>query len=326
MSLSHKKNLMENTKRKSISVVIPCYNEEGNITELHERISHVLAQEDLNYEIIFVDNCSTDNSDKLLRNLASVDEHVVVVFFSRNFGNSQYGYTAGMDIARGDAVIWMEGDLQDPPELISKLIQKWREGYQVVYGLRPKAVGSWFSRFSRTTFYRIFSRVSYLDIPRDAGDFSLLDRVVVDVLNSFPERSRFVRGLRAWAGFRHTGVIYERSLRKSGKTSNPSFWSNVWWAKKFIFSFSDAPLELVSKLFYMFVIVAVIGTLAASYGMIVAAVSIFTGFVSIFVLWVIASIMLVSAIIAETLSIIFEEVKQRPKYIIREILSKPFHD
>lgn len=313
---------MENVARKCVSVVIPCYNEAGNIPELHERISRVFEKEEYDYEIIFVDNCSKDNSEQLLRNLASHDEHVVVVFFSRNFGNSQYGYSAGMEIARGDAVVWMEGDLQDPPELISKLLEKWSEGYQVVYGLRPRAVGSWFSRFSRTTFYRIFSHVSYLDIPRDAGDFSLLDRTVVDVLNAFPERSRFVRGLRAWVGFRNIGVVYERSLRKSGKTSNPSFWSNVWWAKKFIFSFSDAPLELVSKLFYVFVGIAGVGTLVALYGMITEKTSLVLGVGIIFALWVVASIMLVSAILAETLSIIFEEVKQRPKYIIREIVRK----
>jgi len=308
--------------RKCVSVVIPCYNEAGNIPELHERISRIFEKEQCDYEIIFVDNCSKDSSEQLLRNLAENDEHVVVVFFSRNFGNSQYGYSAGMEIAQGDAVVWMEGDLQDPPELIAKLIAKWREGYEVVYGLRPRAVGSWFSRFSRTTFYRIFARVSYLDIPRDAGDFSLLDRKVVDVLNSFPERSRFVRGLRAWAGFRHTGVVYERSLRKSGKTSNPSFWSNVWWAKKFIFSFSDAPLELVSKLFYAFVGIASMGTLAVLYSMVVADTSLLFGVGIIFALWVVVSIMLVSTILAETLSIIFEEVKQRPKYIIREIVRK----
>jgi len=313
---------MENVKYKSVSVVIPCYNEAGNIFELHERLSKVLTSEQLEYEIIFVDNCSKDNSEALLRTLAERDPHVVAVFFSRNFGNSQYGYSAGTEIAKGDAVIWMEGDLQDPPEIIAQFVAKWREGYRVVYGLRPRAVGSWFSRFSRRMFYRIFSNLSYLDIPRDAGDFSLLDRVVVDVFNALPERSRFVRGLRAWVGFRHTGVVYERSMRKSGKTSNPSFWSNVWWAKKFIFSFSYVPLELVSRLAYFFIVVACLGTVGILYGVGFEGLSLLYALVLFFLVWVVATLFLVSAILAESISIIFEEVKQRPKYIIREIVRK----
>lgn len=306
---------------KKLSVVIPCYNEAENIRELHVRLSKVLAGITSRYEIIFVDNKSTDNSDIIFRELSVRDPNVSVIFFSRNFGNSQYGYSAGTEYASGDAVIWMEGDLQDPPEVITKLVEKWLAGYEVVYGVRPKAVGSFFSRTGRQLFYRIFHKLSYLDIPRDAGDFSLLDRKVVDIFNAMPERSRFVRGLRAWIGFRHTGVEYQRSERKGGVTSNPSFRRNLWWAKKFIFSFSYAPLEFISHAaWYAAVFSAVISFIFVSFALIgkitwLLAFIAVTGFIF-------ATIIIVSlAILAETLGIIFDEVKGRPKYIIREILN-----
>ncbi|MEK7643488.1 MAG: glycosyltransferase family 2 protein [Patescibacteria group bacterium] len=307
---------------KKVSVVIPCYNESGNIPELYSRLSSTLKGTVSDYEIIFVDNCSTDRSEAMLRDLASKDGRVVVILFSRNFGNSQYGYSAGTEHATGEAVIWMEGDLQDPPEVVSKLIEKWQEGYDVVYGVRPRAVGSFFSRIARRTFYRLFHALSYLDIPVDAGDFSLLDRKVVDQFNAMPERSRFVRGLRAWVGFRHTGVPYSRDERKHGVTSNPSFRRNAWWAKKFIFSFSYAPLAFVSRAAFWGagLVVLSMGTmLVCALGQRVSwhAAGAFS-----LVLMFLEVILMSLAVLAESVSIIFEEVKGRPKYIIREIIGR----
>jgi dolichol-phosphate mannosyltransferase len=306
---------------KKLSVVIPCYNEAENIPKLYERLTRVLKTQTSNYEIIFVDNNSTDQSEKIFRDLGENDKKVSILFFSRNFGTSQNGYSAGTEYATGDAVIWMEGDLQDPPEVIPKLIEKWRNGYEVVYGIRPRAAGSRFSRFARRMFYRLFRRLSYLDMPRDAGDFSLLDRKVVDIFNAMPERFRFVRGLRAWIGFRNTGVEYERGERTGGVTSNPSLRRNIWWAKKFIFSFSYAPLEFISTLVvwvcaFAGFVSALLIVLAMTHKL--AWLFVIGGIVGIFFLIV---PMIALAILGEVLSIIFEEVKRRPKYIIREILN-----
>lgn len=306
---------------KKISVVIPCYNEAENIPELYRRLHAVLLRITTSYEIIFTDNCSTDNSPDILRNLAERDKLVSVIFFSRNFGSSQQGYSAGTAYASGDAVVWMEGDLQDPPEIIEKFVEKWLEGYDVVYGVRPKAVGSFFLRNGRRAFYWLFAKLSYLTIPRNAGDFSLLDREAADWLNAMPERLQFVRGMRAWIGFKQTGIEYERGERKRGRTSNPNFWRNVWWAKKFIFSFSYAPLEFISRAAWWLILISFAITIAlivaATRGFVSWSVTIF----SIGGLWLSTLIMSSLAILGEILSIIFEEVKQRPKYIIREILN-----
>lgn len=306
---------------KKISVVIPCYNEAENINELYLRLSVTLKRLASDYEIIFVDNRSTDNSESVFRNLAAKDKKVSVIFFSRNFGHSQYGYSAGTEYASGDAVVWMEGDLQDPPEIIEKLVERWLEGYDVVYGVRPKAAGSSFSKFSRRMFYRLFKKLSYLNIPADAGDFSLLDRKIVDIFNAMPERSRFVRGLRAWIGFKHTGVLYERSERKGGVTSNPNFRRNVWWAKKFIFSFSNAPIEFISTLALWACLVTILGILtliALAFSEIINWVAALFG--SLFLIFL-TVILLALSILGESTGIIFEEVKKRPKYIIAEILN-----
>src|SRR3989344_7631940 len=248
---------------KMISVVIPCYNEESNISELYLRLSKVFQGVTPRYELIFADNNSRDGTRGLLRNLAKMDTRVKILLFSRNFGHQQYGYSAGAEHANGDAVVFMEADLQDPPEIIADFVKKWQEGFDVVYGIRPRAAGTRTRRFFRKLFYRLFDKLSYLDIPFDAGDFCLLDRKVVDAFNSMPERLRLVRGMRAWLGFRHTGIEYERKERAGGVTSNPSFTKNFWWAKKFIFSFSEAPFAFITRVAFWLAILTpfVIGTL-----------------------------------------------------------------
>jgi len=303
---------------KMISVVIPCYNEESNISELYTRLSKVLQGVTPRYELIFADNNSRDGTRAMLRNLAKMDTRVKVILFSRNFGHQQYGYSAGAEYARGDAVILIEADLQDSPEVIPDFVKKWQEGFDVVYGIRPRAAGTRASRFFRRLFYRLFDKLSYLDIPFDAGDFSLLDRRVVDEFNAMPERLRLVRGMRAWLGFRHTGIEYERNERMGGSTSNPGFAKNFWWAKKFIFSFSEAPFDFITRAaFWLIVLIPfVIGTLLVlAY---LDAISWFAAVVSATGAFVLVLQMMALSFLGESISIIFDEVKQRPKYVIEE--------
>ena len=307
--------------RKKISVVVPCYNESGNIEKLYDRLKAVLEKNHYDYEIIFVDNKSTDDTRKILRQLAARDPGVVGLFFSRNFGHSQYGFTAGTEYATGDAVVWTDADLQDPPEVIEEFIKKWQEGYQVVYGVRKKRRGSLFLRIAYKIFYRLLKKLSYLDIPLDAGDFSLLDRKVVEVIKAMPERDPYVRGLRTWVGFKSVGVPYIREQRFAGETSN-NLVKNIWWAKKAIFSFSYAPLEII---FYFSLSIFLL-TILISLGYLIAYFFYPgpRGFTTLLLtmLFLGSAQMLTLSVLAEYIGRIFEEVKGRPKYVIEEIAKK----
>src|SRR5216684_5596686 len=213
---------------------------------MYERLREVFTRIDVDGEIIFVNDASPDNAADVLRDLAERDRKVVVVNHSRNFG-SQSAFTSGMRISTGDAVVLMDGDLQDPPELIEKFYERWQEGYDVVYGQRISREAPPYMRFLYKAFYRLFRAASYVQVPVDAGDFSLLDRRVVAALNSLPENNRFLRGLRAWVGFRQTGVPYVRPERMFGTTTN-SLLRNLGWARKAIFSFSYLPLDFITWL------------------------------------------------------------------------------
>ena len=312
--------LKENPQK--ISIVIPCYNEAGNIEEMYRRLNETLSPIVQNYELIFVDDYSTDNSRAIMKKLAGKDKRVVLLFFSRNFGHSQYGLTAGCDYSTGDAVVWIEGDLQDPPELIAEFILRWRQGYDVVYGLRTKRKGSLFLRACYKIFYVVFSKLSSIKVPKDAGDFSLLDRKVVNIIRTMPERDRYMRGLRAWTGFQSIGVPYTRDARFEGKSSN-NLVSNIKWAKKAIFSFSYAPIECI---FYLALLAFIAGVLA----FIVYFLTYFfgnppRGFSTLLLITILfGSVQLLSlSIIAEYISRIFEEVKGRPQYIIEEVVNDP---
>lgn len=303
---------------KKLSIVIPCYNEEANIPALYERLSNTLQDITSQYELIFVDNASRDRTRSILRELAKKDNRVKIILFARNYGVSQPGISAGTEYALGDAVVWMEADLQDSPEIITDFVKKWLEGFDVVYGVR-RHFGRWFGfQFFRSLFYRLFNKLSYLDIPPDAGDFSLLDRKVVNVFNAMPERLRMVRGMRAWLGFRHTGIEYERKERAGGVTSNPSFAKNFWWAKKFIFSFSEAPFAFITRMAFWFVVLLpfIIATLLLlAYA---GTISWFAALVSSSAAFVLVLQTLALSFIGESTSIMFDEVKQRPKYVIEE--------
>lgn len=303
---------------KTISVVIPCYNEHDNIRPMYERLTAALASVTSRYELIFVNNGSHDASPLVFDELAARDPHVCVLTLSRNFG-SQGAYTAGMEQAVGDCIICIDGDIQDPPELIPAFVEKWLEGYEVVYGTRVRRKGSVLRRIGYKVFYRLFKRLSYIDIPVDAGDFSLMDRRVVDVMNAMPERNRFIRGLRAWAGFRQTGIPYTRQDRQAGETSN-SIVDLFRWASMGIVSFSYAPLELIS-----FLAIFVVGLSALALVVYTALYFIVPnaprGFQTLLVMVLfLGSIQLLClSIIGAYLGKIFEEIKGRPKYVVQRI-------
>ncbi len=306
-------------KKKKISVIIPCYNESGNIESMYKRLSQVFKKLNYDYEFVYIDNGSIDDSAIIFASLANRDKHVVVLTLSRNFYKSQGAYTAGIDFVDSDAVVLIDGDIQDPPEIIPQLIKKWEEGYDVVYGSRVKRNDSMFRRVTYKTFYRIFKKLSYIDIPVDAGDFSLMDRKVVDIFKKLPEKNRYIRGLRAWVGFKSIGVPYERQERHRGFTTN-SFIDNVRWAIFAIFSFSYAPLELISWLAF--------GALGLTgVGIIIFTIRYFTypgtprGIQTLLLTTLLlGGIQILSlSIIAHYLSIMFDEIKARPKYIIEKI-------
>src|SRR5688500_8392246 len=219
-----------------LSAVIVGYKDALAITPMHRRLTDVFASLSVNYEIIFVNDGSPDHADLVLKELTARDDHVLAVEHSRNFG-SQNAFVSGMQLATGDAVILLDGDLQDPPELIAAFYAKWQQGNDVVYGRRTKREGSVFLALFANAFYRIFRGVSEVPMPLDAGDFALMDRKVVTGLLALPETDQFLRGLRAWVGFTQTGVDYVRPKRAFGRSTH-SFAKNLWWARKGIFSFT----------------------------------------------------------------------------------------
>ncbi len=308
--------------QKMLSAVVVCYRDEGNIRALYERLTAAFQAITPHYEIIYVNDASPDGSAALLNELAAKDHHLTVIHQARNFG-AQAAFTAGMVQSIGDAVILMDGDLQDPPELIAEFVKKWEEGFEVVYGIRRKREKSMgqMNEWLYHQFYVLFRSLSYVKMPTDAGEFSLMDRKVVDQINLLPERDRLLRGLRAWVGFRQTGVEYIRPERFSGVSTN-SFFKNLRWARKAIFSFSYMPLEWVSYL-------AALVMLISLAGMVFYILSFFfmpnvpQGITTVFVLVLfLGSVQLLSiSIIAEYIGRIFEETKQRPRYITREILN-----
>jgi len=227
------------------SIIAPIFNESGNIQELYRRIREVLDSTAESWEIILIDDGSTDDSADLIRRFAAQDARVKPVIFARNFGH-QIAVTAGLDYSQGNAVVIIDSDLQDPPEVILDLISKWKEGFQVVYAVRAEREGeSWFKLFTASLFYRLITSITEVKIPLDAGDFRLLDRKVVNVLNQMRERHRFLRGLSTWVGFRQTGVPYRRVARQVGETKYP-FRKMFRLAINAVTSFSYFPLQLAT--------------------------------------------------------------------------------
>jgi len=302
-----------------VSVVIPVFNEEETVPVLVARLNEVLEAMEGDHEIIFVDDGSRDGSLSLLKEARADDERIKIVSFSRNFGH-QVAISCGLDCASGDVVIAMDGDLQDPPEVVPELIRTWRAGYEVVYAVRRQRKENLLKRVAYKSFYWLLRKVSYLDIPLDSGDFSLMDRRIVSELRGMPERNRFVRGLRTWVGFEQTGYAYERSSRYAGE-SKYTLGRLMRLAFDGLISYSYVPLRLVSNigmvvsvaaLVYMayLVIARFLGDTTIQGWVSTVAIVLFLGGVQLLSL----------GIIGEYIGRIFDEVKQRPQYVVREAL------
>ena len=233
-------------KKERISAIIACYKDHDAIPIMYQRITSVMKKLEIDYEIIFVNDNSPTNDESIIQILCQKDSHVIGISHSRNFG-SQSAFLSGMEISTGDAVILLDGDLQDPPELIEEFYKEWKSGYNIVYGVRVEREASWYMQILYKLFYRIFKYMSDINIPVDAGDFSLIDRKAKEHILSMPERDTFIRGLRAWIGFNQKGVPYKRPDRMFGKSTN-NLMKNIWWAKKAIFSFSLQPLYYIQIL------------------------------------------------------------------------------
>lgn len=306
-----------------MSAVIACYRDAPAVPIMYQRLKDVFAKIKVDYEIIFVNDASPDDAREVLAELASRDGRVVVINHTRNFG-SQSAFTSGMRLATGDAVVLLDGDLQDPPELIEELHARWREGYDVVYGIRVKRDATLFLQAAYKAFYRTFRAASYVPVPLDAGDFSLLDRRVVDALNALPENNRFLRGLRAWVGFKQTGVPYVRPERMFGVTTN-SMLRNIGWARKAIFSFSFLPLDIIAVVAALVVLASFVGIVVELGVRVLRPDLVPSGFTTLIVLILfIGGIQLTClSIIGSYLAHIYEEVKRRPAYIVDSVINLP---
>jgi len=306
--------------RYSVSAIVACYRDAQAIPIMHERLSAIFEKVGIDYEIIFVNDCSPDDSEEVIRGISARDRRVLGISHSRNFG-SQAAFRSGMEIATKNACVLLDGDLQDPPELIEEFVEQWRAGYDVVYGRRVKREAPWGMQLAYKTFYRLFDRVSYLRIPHDAGDFSLMDKRVVRSVLQFPERDLFLRGVRAFVGFRQVGVDYVRPERMFGRSTN-NLLANVGWAKKGILSFSETPLNMLSAagvlgvgVFGVLALLQVLAKLAfpeaAPRGITtVLLVVLFFGSVNLFAV----------SLVGEYIAKIFEEVKRRPHFLRRAIV------
>jgi dolichol-phosphate mannosyltransferase len=306
-------------KKIKLSAIIACYKDAQAIPIMYQRLKKVFSVLVVDYEIIFVNDGSPDDTFAILENICQRDKHVIAIHHSRNFG-SQNAFTSGLRIATSDAVILLDGDLQDPPELIDQFIQKWQEGYEVVYGIRVKRDATLFLQIAYKLFYRIFRAASYIPMPLDAGDFSLLDRRVVDSLNQLPENNRFIRGLRSWVGFRQTGIPYKRPERLFGKTTN-SLFKNLGWARRGIFSFSYIPIDLITWLAFGAVILSF--TLIILYVLVLfvkpGLISSSFAILVIMILFIGGIQLLSLSIIGSYIAHIYDEVKRRPPYIISKV-------
>lgn len=302
---------------KQISLIFPVYNEEQVLPFLYERVRRLMDQLDYEVEVILVNDGSRDASLELMRRFHEEDHRFKAIDFSRNFGH-QVAITAGIDFAQGDAVILLDADLQDPPELLPQFLAKWEEGYQVVYAVRKSRKEHLFKRLAYLAFYRILQKVSNISIPLDSGDFCLMDRVVIDMLKSMRERNRFVRGLRSWTGFHQIGLEYEREERHSGdvKYTMPKL---IKLALDGIFSFSYFPLQLASYTGFFVSIASFLGILVYLYRKLIIGGEP-QGFPTLVILILfLGGVQLISlGVIGEYIGRVYDEVKQRPIYVIRD--------
>lgn len=306
------------SEQKKITIVVPFLNEKDNLPVLLERVRGVFSVREEDWELLLVDDGSTDGSAEWAVEQSRVDRHVRVLRLSRNFGH-QLAITAGLDRADGDAVAVMDADLQDPPETIAAMIDKWREGCEVVYAIRRSRAGdSWMKKFLAAGFYRVFRRLAKMDVPMDAGDFRLVDRCVVDALKEMRELHRFMRGLTCWVGFRQAAVEYDRAARYAGETKYP-VWKSVRLAFDAITSFSASPLRWIAVLGVGICAIAVLWVLYVMVQAVVRPGSMQPGWASLIAVMVfLGGLQMVSmGMLGQYVSRIFEEGKRRPLYLVR---------
>ncbi|MEY3870431.1 MAG: glycosyltransferase family 2 protein [Microcoleaceae cyanobacterium] len=303
------------------SLVVPLYNEQLNLPELYRRVCWIMDQLDGTVEFIGVNDGSRDRTLEILRELRKKDSRICYISFARNFGH-QIAVTAGLNFARGEAVIVLDGDLQDPPELITEMLKKWQEGYQVVYAQRTKRhEESLFKRLPAYIYYRLLRQLADVDIPADTGDFCLMDRCVVNVLNQMPERNRYIRGLRAWSGFKQTAIKFERDPRFAGEVKY-TFGKSFGLAVNGLVSFSKVPLRLSTYLGLFAAFVSLSMVFFVLYWRVFSPESGLTGLAIILMaVFFIGAVQLVSiGILGEYIGRIYEEVKGRPLYTLGEIV------
>jgi polyisoprenyl-phosphate glycosyltransferase len=301
-----------------LSVVVPVFDEQENLGELYRRLVATLAPLALSFELIFVNDGSRDRTPALLQGLARGDSRVLVLDLARNFGH-QVAISAGLDYARGQAVIIMDADLQDPPEVLPEFIARWREGYEVVYAVRAQRKEGPLKRAAYSAFYRLLRRVAQIEIPLDAGDFCIMDRTVVDLLCRMPERNRFVRGIRSWVGFRQVGLAYERHARHAGRPKY-TFRKLVYLALDGLVSFSMLPLRLIALSGVVVSVLSILIAIAYTIQKLTIGLSP-PGFATLVVaIFFFAGVQLITlGLIGEYVGRIFEEVKGRPLYVVRQV-------
>ena len=305
------------------SIIAPIYNEIGNIEELYKRLCGVMESVGESWELLLVDDGSTDGSSEVIRKLAQEDERVRPVLFARNFGH-QLAVTAGLDYSRGQAVVIIDADLQDPPEVILDMIAKWREGYEVVYAVRAEREGeNWFKMVTASLFYRIIYKITDVNIPLDAGDFRLLDRSVVDILNRMRERHRFLRGMSVWVGFRQAGVTYRRASRYSGSTKYP-FRKMLKFASDAITSFSYFPLQLATYLGFLCAGLSIVAIPIVIATRVTGSQAFFGQATTLIAVLFLGGVQLISlGILGEYIGRLYDEAKGRPLYIVKEAPALP---
>jgi len=304
--------------KPTISIIAPIFNELDNLPILYQRIREVMDSSRDSWELVMVDDGSSDGSTDIIRGFAEQDERVRPVIFARNFGH-QVAVTAGLDYSRGQAVVIIDADLQDPPEVILDLIAKWREGFEVVYAVRAEREGeSWFKLFTASLFYRLIYRITDVNIPLDTGDFRLMDRKVVDVMNRMRERHRFLRGMSSWVGFRQVGVPYRRAKRFAGQTKYP-LRKMLKFASDAITSFSYLPLQIATYVGFVSAGIAIV-VIPVVIVMRLTGNQAFLGQAStLLAVLFLGGVQLISlGILGEYIGRLYDESKGRPLYIIRE--------
>jgi len=300
------------------SIIAPIYNEIDNLPELYRRVKEVMDSCGESWELILVDDGSIDGSTDKIRQLAQTDKTVRPVIFARNFGH-QVAITAGWDYARGEAIVIIDADLQDPPEVILELAKKWKEGYEVVYAVRGEREGeSWFKKFSAAMFYRIIYSITDVKIPVDTGDFRLMDRKVVDVLKQMKERHRFPRGMSAWVGFRQVGVTYKRAARTAGVTKYP-FSKMLRLALNAITGFSYFPLQVATYFGFLAAGIAIVAIPIVAYMRVTGSQAFFGQATTLIAVLFLGGVQLISlGILGEYIGRLYDEAKGRPLYIVRD--------